>query len=197
MSDITPTSTEEERMDALIADISTMTFEEKEATDQNLLLKFLNKAPHPSWVRERNGVKYIPIGIIEALMQRVFQRYRVEVKNHSLLANSITVCVRVHYYNPATKEWEWQDGVWAVPLQIKNPDKRDDISAIDFAQMQTLSVQMGLPSAESYAIKDACEKIGKLFWRDIARKDANTMAYSDIFKPPVSLEWFSTLPPKE
>jgi hypothetical protein len=35
---------------------------------------------------------------------------------------------------------------------------------------------MALPIAESYAIKDASEKIGKLFGRDLNRKD--TMGFA-------------------
>ena len=30
---------------------------------------------------------------------------------------------------------------------------------------------MGAPAAESYAVKDAAEKIGKLFGKDLNRKD--------------------------
>lgn len=39
---------------------------------------------------------------------------------------------------------------------------------------------MSAPSAETYAIKDACEKFGKIFGRDLGRK--NSMDYTALLK---------------
>ena len=39
---------------------------------------------------------------------------------------------------------------------------------------------MAAPSAESFAIKDAAEKLGKIFGKDLNRKDA--MAYDSLIK---------------
>lgn len=122
-----------------------------------------------------SNVKYIPIGIIETMMQRIFWQVKIEIKDFKQIANSVCVNVRVHYLNPVTNEWEYQDGLGASPIQIKKESK----SAIEFALMQTNAIQLALPAAESYAIKDACEHIGALFGRDLNRKEF--MEYSDIY----------------
>jgi hypothetical protein len=85
--------------------------------------------------------------------------------------NAVYVCIRLHYCNPASGQWEFQDGLGAQELQTKA-----GASAADLAAINKGAVMMALPIAESYAIKDASEKIGKLFGRDLNRKD--TMGFA-------------------
>jgi hypothetical protein len=113
-----------------------------------------------------SGVKYIPIGIIEYLLTRIFSKWRVEIKESKLLANSVQVTVRLHFLDPVSGEWDWQDGIGASPLQT---DK--GAGAIEFDKIKNGAVMMAAPAAESYAIKDAAEKLGKLFGKDLNRKD--------------------------
>lgn len=141
----------------------------------------LNKPPKPSWVKDHptakdsnnEPIKYIPIERVEYLMTRIFFNWRVEIKSVFQLANSVVVTVRVHYFHPVTGQDEWQDGVGAAPLQTAK-----GAGAIDWSQIKNASVQIGAPAAESYAFKDACEKLGKLFGKDMNRKD--TMNYDNI-----------------
>jgi len=161
--------------------------------DQMEFLKFLNVSPKKEWIKYHpiSKVAYIPIGIIETMMQRIFWEIRIEVLDHKQIANSITVCVRVHYKSPVSDEWKSQDGLGAAPIQIKaEPDPTDPEgkrkitpSAIDFAKMQTNAIQLALPAAKSYAIKDACEHIGALFGRDITRKE--TLVYTELYQDTV------------
>jgi hypothetical protein len=44
-------------------------------------------------------------------------------------------------------------------------------SAADLGAIKASAVQMALPSAKSYAIKDAAEHFGAIFGRDLNRKD--------------------------
>lgn len=149
---------------------------------QNKFNILLNQPPQKSWLKKHPtapNVVYIPIERIEYLMTRIFIKWRVEIKSVSQLANSVVVTVRVHYMDRVTKEWDWQDGIGAAPLQT---DK--DAGAIDWNHIKTSAVQIGAPAAESYAFKDACEKLGKLFGKDMNRKD--TMNYDkleNIFSP--------------
>jgi hypothetical protein len=41
-------------------------------------------------------------------------------------------------------------------------------------------VQKAAPAAETYAVKDAAEKFGKIFGRDVSRK--GSMNYTDLLK---------------
>lgn len=161
---------------ALLQEISSLI--EWDFKEQSQFLKLVNIQPKAEWIKTHpmaSNVKYIPIGIIETMMQRIFWQVKIEIKDFKQLANSVCVSVRVHYLNPVTGEWEYQDWIGASPIQIK----KDSTSAVDFGMMQTNAIQLALPSAESYAIKDACEHIWALFWRDLNRKEF--MEYSDIY----------------
>lgn len=134
--------------------------------DINILL---NQPPKPSWVKEHpfaKGVKYIPIERIEYLLTRLFLKWWVEVKHIQTIANSCVVTVRLHYQNIENDSWSCQDGIGAAPIQT---DK--DAGAMEWDRVKTDSVMKSAPAAESYAIKDAAEKIGKIFGKDLNRKD--------------------------
>ena len=135
----------------------------------NALNVLLNEPPSDTWIAEHpyaKGVRFIPIARLEWLMTRVFIKWHIEVREVSLIANSIGVTVRVHYLNPTNGEWQWMDGVGAVAMQV---DK--EAGATDFSRIKSNAVQIGLPAAKSYAFKDAVETIGKLFGKDLNRRD--------------------------
>ena len=129
----------------------------------------LNSPPPKEYVKQHptaSGVRYIPIDKIELMMDKVYQEWHVEIVDTKIMANAVAVTVRVHQRNPITQEWEFQDGVGATALQIDKGHKASDLQAI-----KSNAVMLGLPSAKSYAIKDAVEHNGKLFGRDLNRKD--------------------------
>ncbi|HTH58266.1 MAG TPA: hypothetical protein VL728_19605 [Cyclobacteriaceae bacterium] len=147
-----------------------------------LFQALVNQNPHPSWIKKHPTIKkeildehgqkksvpleYIPIERIEWLITAIFLKYRVEAKTIQLIGNSIVISVRLHYFNHIDNEWDWQDGIGASPLQT---DK--GAGAIEFDKLKSSAVQMAAPAAESYAVKDAAEKIGKLFGKDLNRRD--------------------------
>jgi recombination DNA repair RAD52 pathway protein len=137
---------------------------------QNELNLILNSEPKAEWVKihPMTKQKYLPIERVEYLLTVIFGSWYVEIKEIKVLANSVVTTVRVYVKNPLTGEMQFQDGVGAMPIQIK----KDSGSAIDFANMKSNAIQLGAPASESYAIKDACEKFGKIFGKDINRKDS-------------------------
>lgn len=138
----------------------------KKQNDLNILL---NQEPKPAWIKVNkyaNNSKYIPISIIEYLLTSIYQKWKVEIREVKLIANSVTCTIRLHIQDPITGEWDWQDGVGAAPIQTAK-----GASATDFSQVNTAAIQMAAPMAETFAIKDAAEKIGRLFGKDINRAD--------------------------
>ncbi|MBE3139027.1 MAG: hypothetical protein IMZ53_00425 [Thermoplasmata archaeon] len=148
---------------------------------ENELNVLLNQQPKEDWIRNHPiakkeivvegqkktvPIQYIAIGRIEWLLTRIFINWHVEIKTIQLIGNSVVVCVRLHYQSVTDGEWHYQDGVGANPLQT---DK--DAGAIDFNKLKSSAVQIATPAAESYAIKDAAEKLGKLFGKDLNRAD--------------------------
>lgn len=140
----------------------------------NLLLQ---QPPPDAWVKKHPMLKneYLPIEKIEFLLTRIFQKWRAEIIHYGVLFQSISVHVRLHYFNPVSQEWESQDGVGAWPIQTDKGKNAADLGAI-----KNSAVQQALPAAESAAIKDAAHKLGKLFGGNLNRK--NGVDFSRMFE---------------
>lgn len=161
--------------------------ESEEAIKDNALMVILNQEPPKAWLSQHPTVTtknadgkyvpsvYLPINRVEYLLSRIFGKWWVEVRSVNVIANSVCVTVRVFVINPITGKEEWNDGVGASPIQTEK-----EAGAMDWNKVKSAGVQMSLPSAESYAIKDACEKWGKLFGKDLNRKD--NISYDSLLK---------------
>lgn len=140
-------------------------------------LAIVNQEPPEKFVKNHPlapGVKYIPIEVVEMMLTKLFQNWSVEVLKASQLLNAVQVTVRLHYTHPITKEKLHQDGVGAVAIQVEKGKNASDLGAI-----KSNAIMLGLPAAKSFAIKDAAEHIGKVFGRDLNRKD--TMAFNPSY----------------
>lgn len=147
----------------------------------NLLL---NQDVPAQWIKKHPFVKdhfYIPIARVENLLTVIFQIWRAEVIEYKQLFNSVSCHVRVHYVHPVTKEWQFHDGLGAVGMQTDKGMAASDLNAI-----KQDAVMKALPAAKSFAIKDAAEHLGKLFGRDLSRKDVVEFkpAYQTIWNQP-------------
>lgn len=129
----------------------------------------LNQEPPSGWLKEHpmaKGIKYIPIERIEYLLTRIFKKWNVEIRQVQVIANSVVVTIRLYYQDVLSDEILWQDGIGASPIQT---DK--GAGAMDWNKTKNDAVMKAAPAAESYAVKDAAEKIGKLFGKDMNRAD--------------------------
>jgi len=132
----------------------------------------MNQQPNPNWIKENKyagNSKYIPIGTVETLLQKLVKEFRIEVLREGALFNAVYCTVRLHYLHPVTNQWSFFDGTGAAELQTKSGSSAADLGAINKG-----AVMMALPMAKSYAIKDAAEHFGALFGRDLNRKDVMT-----------------------
>jgi hypothetical protein len=147
-------------------------------------LTFINQAPPRQFVKEhpmQKGVRYIPIEKIELMLTKIFQEWRVMITGSGQLLNSVFVQVRLGYKHPINGKWTYQDGIGAVAIQV---DKGHNASELGF--IKSNAIMLALPSAKSYAIKDAAEHIGKLFGRDLNRKD--TIAFTPTYGTAENIE---------
>jgi len=152
----------------------------------NLLL---NQPVPEAWVKDHpfaKNVKYLPIDKVEFLLTRIFQQWKIEVINYSALFNSVSVHIRLHLLHPLTGEWFYHDGLGAVGVQTDKGASASDISAI-----KQDAIMKALPAAESYAIKDAAEKLGIFFGKNLNRKDTVGFsgAYSKENVAPTEDQW--------
>ncbi|NBW18610.1 MAG: hypothetical protein EBR82_62615 [Caulobacteraceae bacterium] len=154
--------------------------EENELTlKDNALMVLLNQDPPKKWLKIHPMTKgdYLPIERVEYLLSRIFNKWWVEVRDSKIMANSVVVTVRLYVINPITNSEEWQDGIGAMAIQT---DK--DKGAMDWNFAKADGVMKAAPAAETYAIKDAAEKFGKLFGKDLNRKEI--IEYSSLLKNP-------------
>lgn len=142
--------------------------------------QLLNKDPKKEWVKTNafaNNSKYLPIDKVEFLLDMIFQEWKIEIVSTSLIVNSIVTIVRVHYLDPVTSEWKFHDGVGAKDLQMNSGALPTDIS-----QVKANAVMLAAPISKSFAVKDACDHLGRLFGRDLNRKDVSE--YKPMYTAP-------------
>ena len=162
-----------------IPTMSDLVTETNESVKLNNLQVLLNQEPSSSWLEKHpmiTNYHYLPIQRVEWLLTRIFKKWWVDILNTTLIANSAVVTIRLSVINPLDGKVWHQDGVGAAPIQT---DKGK--GATDFNHVKSDGVMKAIPSAESYAIKDAAEKFGKLFGKDVGRK--TSMNYDSMIKP--------------
>ena len=154
-------------------DLSGMQLSNKHKTA--LRAYMLNQPPPGAWIKTHPlyGNKYVPIDKVEYLLTIFFGKFRVEIKSVFQIVNSVCVTIRLFYMNPDTNEYDWQDGGGAAPMQVDSGSKATNIDAI-----KSNAVMLALPIAETNAVKDAADKIGLIFGRDLNRK--NTLDYEKL-----------------
>jgi len=140
--------------------------------------KVLSKQPNPKNIRRHPMVKikntsgqfenmpYLPIEAIENNLDMIFPGWHLEVLREGQIANSVYVAIRLFLTHPITGENRTMDGLGAAPLQT---DK--GANATEWEKIKNDAVMKALPAAESYALKDAAEKLGRVFGRNLSRAD--------------------------
>lgn len=164
----------------------------KSETDLKLdkLTVLLNQEPPKAWISEHPIIKikkivsgqetsvplpYLSIDKIEYLFARIYGGYSTRINDVKVIANSVCVTVTVSVTNPITGLTEAHDGIGAAPIQTDSGK-----GAMDWNFAKSSGVQIAAPAAETYAIKDAAEKFGKIFGKDLSRRD--TLNYDSILK---------------
>lgn len=157
-----------------------------DAFRNNEFKALLNKTPPEKWLKKNpmaNNSRYLPIDKTEFLLDSIFQEWKIEVLREGVMFNSVYVVVRVHYKNPVDYVWYFHDGVGAKDLQKDAPPPGTK-NYLSVETIKAAAVQMALPTAKSLAIKDACDHLGKLFGRDVNRKD--TIEYDSPYTKPAA-----------
>lgn len=130
-----------------------------------------NNLPPKNWVVKHPFIAnyyYLPIDKVEYLLQRIFREYKIEVMEYKMILNAVSCHVRVHFKHPVTDVWGFHDGVGAQEIQTT---KESGSLKMDMTNINRGAIMMALPIAKTIAIKDACDHFGRLFGRDLNRKD--------------------------
>jgi hypothetical protein len=156
----------------------------------------LNQPPPAAWIKKNKFAgdsEYLPIDKLEYLLTSIYQDWFVKIKNVQLIGNSVEVTLTL-FVKPiidelqeaidtsegdlktellkikhTRKREDWylsQDGTGAAAIQV---DAGEKASAFD--KIKTYGVAIAAPKAESVAIGDAADKLGRIFGKDLNRKD--------------------------
>jgi hypothetical protein len=156
--------------------LAELTADPEQAYRDDAFKAILNANPPEPWVKVNkyaNNSRYLPIDKVELLLDRIYKKWRVEVKAQGHSFNGVWVSIRLHVFNPVTNEWDWNDGTGAEEIQVKAGS-----SPADLANINKGALSMAYPKAETEAIKDAAHKFGRIFGRDLNRKDLEGFAPS-------------------
>jgi hypothetical protein len=172
-----------------------------EIFSDNEIRKLMQNQPHQKWLKNNKfagNSDYLPIDKVEYLLDNLFAaRWKVEILQTEQTDTTVSVTIRLHYFDEKQGEWMFHDGVCGVPL------KRDAVTEIEKATFEQLMFKIGQTGdvieraklltayyqlkksrpvkddaiqgafqiAKSFAIRDAADHLGKLFGRDLNRKD--------------------------
>lgn len=156
--------------------LAELTADIEQAYRDDAFKAILMSEPPEQWIKINkfaNGSRYLPIDKVELLLDRIYKKWRVEVKAQGHSFNGVWVSIRLHVFNPVSNEWDWNDGTGAEEIQVKAGS-----SPADLANINKGALSMAYPKAESEAIKDASHKFGRIFGRDLNRKDLEVFAPS-------------------
>jgi len=115
----------------------------------------LNAEPNPQWLEKESiggkDVFNLSIEKTEFILNRLFRNVIIEVKELKVQEGIGSILVRVHYTN-RDGEKMFQDGVASC-------DAKDT------------TARSMMPALKSVAIKDSCHHLGRIFGRDLNRKN--------------------------
>jgi hypothetical protein len=135
--------------------------------------ELINKKPQEKWIKKHPFIKeyyYLPIAEVENLIRTIFQEWEWKVNDFKVIANAICVHGTLKVKHPVTNQWYCYDGLGAVDIQTAKGS-----NPTDFNSIVSGAIQKNLPAAESFALKDAAEKLGELFGASLNRKDVVQM----------------------
>ncbi len=126
----------------------------------------LNTKPKPKDIDVRDGIKYVPIGIVETrLDQFYFGNWRTEKFQWTREFNEIVGSLELVCINPITNEETRRIGAAAVQvLQKKNTDLKD------FNEFKIKNALVaGFPKLKAECLKNAAKGLGEIFGRNLSR----------------------------
>jgi len=163
----------------------------------------LNQPPPPIWVKKNQfagNSEYLPIDKIEYLLTSIYGDWFVKINHVQMIGNSIEVTLTLYVrpiidelqdeinkadgeleiellkikYSRKREDWYLcQDGTGAAAIQVEAGQK-----ASDFEKIKSYGIAIAAPKAESVALGDAADKLGRLFGKDLNRN--NLVGYEKL-----------------
>lgn len=118
-----------------------------------------------------HGNPYIPIGVLEMLMDQVFfGLWGHEIKKQHQVLNEYVVSITLWYNHPVTGERITRAGIGATAIQQDSGAKPDEL-----VKKKVRAMEKDAGHALANAKKNAIQTIGRLFGRDVGRNHGDTL----------------------
>lgn len=139
------------------------------------LLYTLQEEPKPEEVKAQDGRLYVPIGFIEAKLDRIFHGlWKTENVQTTVIGNEVCMTLELHVFFYPTNQWVVRTGAGAAMIQQRgdyDPTTKKKIPArpsdVDAKISNTLAKDY--PHAKAEATKNAARSLGRTFGRDLNR----------------------------
>ena len=138
----------------------------------------LNKEPSNSMVSKRQNIKYISVSNVEVLLdQYFFGLWKTTDMKWQVVANEIIVSLELHVFHPKAGIWISRSGIGSCMIRQKSGADLTDIGS----KIKN-GLEMDAPHAKADAMKNAAKSLGKIFGRDLTRKDSEKGQYKPLIK---------------
>lgn len=118
---------------------------------------------------------YIPITVVERLLDGLFEGWSVEIIREGSLANGFYVVVKLRAVLAGGEFTLVSDGIGFAELQTLK-----GAAPTDFTKLMPGAGVLAVPRARAEAVKNAAKSFGNLFGRNLTRKDDNEIAEAQL-----------------
>jgi len=139
------------------------------------LLYTLQEEPKPEEVKAQDGRIYVPIGFIEAKLDRIFHGlWKTENVQTNVIGNEVCMTLELHVFFYPMNQWVVRTGAGAAMIQQRGDwdavnKKKVPARPSDVDAKISNTLAKDYPHAKAEALKNAARSLGRTFGRDLNR----------------------------
>jgi len=139
------------------------------------LLYTLQEAPKPEEIKAQEGRLYVPIGFIEAKLDRIFHGlWKTENVQTTVIGNEVCMTLELHVFFYPINQWVVRTGAGAAMIQQRGDwdavnKKKVPARPSDVDAKISNTLAKDYPHAKAEALKNAARSLGRTFGRDLNR----------------------------
>lgn len=139
------------------------------------LLYTLQEEPKPEEVKAQDGRLYVPIGFIEAKLDKIFHGlWKTENVQTNVIGNEVCMTLELHVFFYPMNQWVVRTGAGAAMIQQRGDwdavnKKKVPARPSDVDAKISNTLAKDYPHAKAEATKNAARSLGRTFGRDLNR----------------------------
>jgi len=139
------------------------------------LLYTLQEEPKPEEVKAQDGRLYVPIGFIEAKLDKIFHGlWKTENVQTTVIGNEVCMTLELHVFFYPMNQWVIRTGAGAAMIQQRGDwdavnKKKVPARPSDVDAKISNTLAKDYPHAKAEATKNAARSLGRTFGRDLNR----------------------------